>query len=263
MGLNAISIGQNRVLCLTGHGSRLLLPANDLSLTPEIVFSGGMEFPLTHYFLNHVRPGHRVIDIGANIGYYSVLLGRLIGPEGKLWAYEPYPELRGFLFDNLSINYVHDRTVVLAKAAYSSEARLTLNAPLRYMGNCSIRQPTEEYRRHYADEFKEIVVDAEALDSRADEFGTIDFAKMDIEGGEYHALRGMERLLPDKVRRLVFELNRSMLADDWEPFCDLLRRYSRDYGKRFSLLSSEGLPVPVDLEDLLAMTGYPYVLMHD
>jgi len=219
MGPNAVPIGQDRLLCLTGYGGRLLLPASDRSLMREIVSAGGMEFPLTRYFLKHVRPGHRVLDIGANFGYFSVLLGKLIGPEGKLWAYEPHPELLRFLTDNLSINYLRDWT--------------------------------------------EIVADAKALDDRADEFGRIDFAKIDIGCGQFQALTGMEQLIGKQIRHLVFEVKRSRLAEDWEPFCGLLRRYRRDCGKRFSLLSADGLPVPISLEDLLAKSIYPYVLMHD
>ncbi|MFC4303618.1 FkbM family methyltransferase [Cohnella boryungensis] len=263
MSFHTVYIGNGRLLCRTGYGGKLLLPSDDLSLTPEIALAGDIELPLARYFLNHVRPGHRVLDIGANIGYFSVLLGMLVGPEGKLWAYEPYPELNAFLFDNLSINYLHDRTEVVAKAAYSSQATLAFHASRKFMGNSSLHEPSPAYLRHYRDEFRELRVEAEPLDARAEEFGVIDFAKLDIEGGEYHALVGMEGLLPDRVRHLVFELNRPLLAEDWEPFCSLLRRYRDDYGKRFALLSAEGLPVPIELERLLAKTGYPFALIYD
>jgi FkbM family methyltransferase len=259
--MNTLYIGNNRLLSQTGYGGRLLIPSEDLSLAPELIFTGGLELPLTRYFQNNLRDGHRVLDIGANIGYFSVLIGMLIGPSGKLWAYEPHPRLFAFLMDNLSINYLRDRAEVSAKAVYSARAELPFHASQRYMGNSSIHKPNDFYHRHYTDEFQTIKVETEVLNRRAEEFGILDFVKIDIEGGEYHAMLGMEKLIQDRIRNLVFEVNRNMLAEDWEPFCSLLRKFRDHYGKRFSLLSPEGVPVPVDLEQLLAREGYPYALM--
>src|SRR5262245_24874789 len=47
-----------------------------------------------------VRPGMRVVDIGANVGLYSLLLARLVGPEGRVFAFEPEPTLFRALADN-------------------------------------------------------------------------------------------------------------------------------------------------------------------
>ncbi|MFC5470280.1 FkbM family methyltransferase [Cohnella suwonensis] len=132
-----------------------------------------------------------MLDIGANIGYFSVLLGMLAGPEGSLWAYEPHPRLAGLLFDNLSINYLHDRTETVAAAAYTLPGELKFFASQRFLGNSSIRAPGDFYLRHYNDEFAEVAVEAVRLDDRVDDFGSLDYVKIDIEGGEYRAFLGM------------------------------------------------------------------------
>ena len=70
-------------------GSHLIVPAADLSITPYLITSGVFEAPLTNFFLRRVKPGDVVFDIGANSGYYTTMLGRLVGPHGKVVAYEP------------------------------------------------------------------------------------------------------------------------------------------------------------------------------
>jgi len=258
---NATYIGNNRILCRVNYGNNLLLPSNDLSITPEIIMNGSMELPLTQYFQHHVSPGNRILDIGANLGYFSVLLGALIGPSGRLWAYEPHPRLHGLLLDNLSINYLRDRVTPIAKAAYSKPGELNFHSSQRFMGNSSIHAPSAFYEHHYTDEFIEIAVPTERLDDRAEEFGMLDFIKIDIEGGEYHAFLGMEKLISTQTRRVVFELNRPMLGEDWEPFCNLLKRFRDDYSKQFYLITGNGELVWIELSELIAIQGYPYVLM--
>ncbi|MBW7477654.1 FkbM family methyltransferase [Paenibacillus oenotherae] len=259
--MNSIYIGGNRILSLTGCGHKLILPSADLSITPEIVINGGIEWPLTRFLLREVKQGHRVVDIGANVGYFAVLCGYLIGPSGKLWAYEPHPELYPFLMDNLSINYLHDRTEVRPLAVYSAAGSLVFQAAQRFMGNSSVHRHGDAYHKHYRDHIVELSVEAVALDDNADELGTVDYMKMDIEGGEYRALLGMDGMIRNGIRHLIFEVNRTMLADDWMPFCELLRKYEADYGKQFSLLTEEGVPVPTTADDLIESGSQPFVLM--
>ena len=67
--------------------------AGDLSITPYLIPSGVFEAPLTNFFLKRVKPGDVVFDIGANSGYNTTMLRRLVGPHGKVVAYEPDPKM--------------------------------------------------------------------------------------------------------------------------------------------------------------------------
>ncbi|MED4583395.1 FkbM family methyltransferase [Brevibacillus choshinensis] len=256
-----VYLGSQRLLLTTSHGSKLLCPSDDLSVSLELAASGTFEAPLTKYFLQHVQPGHTILDLGAHIGYYSVLFGRLIGPTGKLFAYEAHPRAYAFLMDNLSINDLHDRTRAYHRAVYSCETTLPFYASKRYLGNSSIHQHHETYLQHYVDEFETISIDTVVLDDHLRDLESIDFIKMDMEGSEYQAFVGMERIIREQAKTVVFEVNRSMLHDDWDAFVSLLRSYRHQFNKQFYVITQEGSTVEMDLEIILSSGECPYLVM--
>ncbi|MFE5324222.1 FkbM family methyltransferase [Paenibacillus sp. NPDC056579] len=250
------------MLISTSWNGRLLVPADDLSVMPELVFTGALELPLTSFIINEVKHGQTVVDMGANVGYFTVLLGLLVGPTGKVVAYEANPDIVPYLNDSLSINYLHDRTTVIPKAVYSCDTVVTFYANAKYKGNASIQKHPDVYFQHYKEDVVPVSVETEALDRYAGLFPTIDLLKIDIEGGEYHAFLGMKSFLDGRrIGTIVFELNGTALQDDEAPFFDLLRSYRDNVGYTFHLIDREGRLVPVSLEELAAAPGYPYVVM--
>ncbi|MCG7409947.1 FkbM family methyltransferase [Paenibacillus sp. ACRRX] len=259
--MDACYIGNQRMLLKTGYGGLLICPSDDLSLMPFLALTGVFESPLTNYFSRMVKPGQVVVDVGANIGYFSVLLGHLIGQTGHLYAYEANPHLLHFLNDNLSLNYLHDRTQVRQEAVYHEPGDVTFHIAKRFMGNSSIREHDQSYNQHYTDEFEIVSVKAAVLDQELKHLPRIDWLKVDIEGGEYEAFLGMEQLLRNKVNVTVFEVNKAMMQHRWTAFTELLQKYHHDWGKSFYMLSQEGLPIPITLEQVIQDGNYPFVLM--
>ncbi len=250
--------GPPRVRAVLGGQWRRYSQAHRL----ELAISGVLEAPLTKFMLQEVKPGQTVVDVGANIGYFAVLLGHLVGPQGRVFAYEPNPYLVSWLRDNLSINYLSDRTVVLQQAAYSSRTTVTFYCARRFMGSSSIHRHGKWYFDHYEDNIEPVQVHAAPLDDLLSITKQIDLVKVDIEGGEYRALLGMQQLLrSNAVKTIVFELNRMMLQHDWEPLCALLHNLQAITGKSFFTLSPDGQPVVVDLCALLESGSCPHVLM--
>lgn len=259
--MHGIYMGNNKFFIQTVYGGKLITPSDDLSLTPDLVVSGAMEWPLTRYMMNHVKAGQTVIDVGANIGYFSVLIGYLIGPKGKLICYEANPDLYLFLLDNLSINYLHDRTQAYPLAVYSEETEISFYQSKKYMGNSSIHKHNEFYHKHYVDQIQEIRVKTAILNQHLSQIGHIDLLKIDIEGGEYHAFLGMGDFVKEKINTIILEVNQEMLQADWFLFKQLLIQYRDDYGKKFSTINNEGIAVPVELESVLEHGSFPYIVM--
>lgn len=260
--MNGIYIGNNKMLVSVNWKAQLIVPSNDLSLTPFLLTSGYIELPLTNFLRKNLRPGDTVIDIGANVGYFSVLIGSLIGPQGKLIAYEANPYLYSVLMDNLSINFLHDRSKVYELAVYSSTKTLQFHASKRFMGNSSLIQHSKTYHKHYNDEIEEVSVEGIKLDEHLQNIKHIDFVKIDIEGGEYHAFLGMKELIRNKkINTIIFELNPGMLQEQYIPFIELLKELESTDGNAMSLLSNDGDKIPVNVEHLATLDGYPYIIM--
>lgn len=256
-----VYLGSHRLLVTTSHGGKLLCPSDDLGVSLELIASGSFESPLTNYFLQQVKPGQTIVDLGAHIGYYAVLFGKLIGPTGKLFAYEAHPRAYSFLMDNLSINYLHDRAFAYHRAVYSRETTLSFHASKRFLGNSSIYPHDESYFRHYVDETETIPIQTIVLDDHLSELRSIDFIKMDMEGSEYQAFLGMERIVTKQAKTIVLEVNRNMLKQDWDDFVMLLRMYRHQYNKQFFVLTAEGSPVEMDLEIIIRAGECPYLIM--
>jgi FkbM family methyltransferase len=149
-----------------------------------------------------IKPGDAVFDIGANIGFYSVLFSQWVGRAGKVIAFEPDPHNLSLLKRNLQINRC-ENTVVrdIALGVTQGEAtfsRDTFTGSTGHLGG----GPT------YADSLfgngRESVVNVKTntLDGEVAVCGPPNLLKLDIEGGEYDVLRGGAELL-DRHRPLV------------------------------------------------------------
>ncbi len=258
-------IGNNRMVVTPVFGGRLVVPSTDLSLSLELVTTGVTELPLSRYLARHLQPGQTVFDIGANLGYYTVLMGLLVGPGGNVVAYEANPEMYRFLKDNIAINGLLKQVKAFDKAVYSSEQKeLTFFVTERHPCNASLYHRAEGYCEDYQDTEREVKVPAEPLDKWADVFSRVHLIKMDIEGGEYHAFLGMREMFRrNMIQEIVFELNRQMLKENWIPFFELLRSLGREHRFSFFLLDGNGEPTPTDLDYLYTRTevSVPAVLM--
>lgn len=144
--------------------------------------------------VREIRPGTTVVDIGANVGFMTTLMAKLVGPSGKVFAFEPGPMSFTLLQANTLINGY--KNVVLEKKAVSSKTGMeTLYiCPTGESDN----QVSAAGDMTFTDEVRE-AVPIETV--RLDDYFTgandakIDFLKMDIQGGEYVALQGMQDLL--------------------------------------------------------------------
>jgi FkbM family methyltransferase len=130
----------------------------------------------------YVRPGMVIYDIGANAGYYSLLFSRLVGPTGKVFAFEPLPGNLEFLRRHIEINRLSNVTVI--PAAVSAEDGV---------GHFQVR--AHNSMGALSDSKDDLQVQTRSLDQFLKDHPRPDLIKMDIEGGESDALRGSRNLL--------------------------------------------------------------------
>ncbi|MBI4588286.1 MAG: FkbM family methyltransferase [Candidatus Rokubacteria bacterium] len=146
-------------------------------------------------FVSLLRPGMVVVDVGANIGMYTLLSARAVGPSGSVFAFEPVPEVYRRLTENLAINEIAN--VVPSRIALSDRtgtARFYLGRN-HSMGSLYRAQTSAV-----------IEVPLDTLDGFLERRGVakVDAVKLDAEGAEMHIVRGMHRLLGHPDRPILF-----------------------------------------------------------
>ena len=169
----------------------------------ELSMFGAYETFQTSLVERAVRPGMTVLDIGANIGYYSLLFGRLCGPDGVVHAFEPAPENFRILQHNLAVNGVLN--VRTHDCAVSDEP-----------GTAPLRLSSQNLGDHsfYATDHERTAVEVRVV--RIDDIlrRLVDVIKIDIQGAEAHAVAGMRRTLERSPNvTLVTEFYPRGLAD--------------------------------------------------
>ncbi len=199
---------------VTRDGHRLLLMAEDLSVTPGLALTGRWEPPVAALLRRLLRPGALVAEGGANIGAHTIPMAERIGPAGRLHAFEPVPELLPLLERNLAFNRVAAQVTLHAAALTAQPGPVEL-----------LQDPTHQGSAHLAFEgaapryARRIAARAMTLDAVLEgEPRPLDLLRLDVEGAETLALRGAEAVLRRSPRvAVVMEWSPVMLRSRCDP----------------------------------------------
>jgi len=132
----------------------------------------------------NVRSGDVVLDIGANIGFYTELISKLVGSEGKVHCFEPEAE---------NVEHLKDTVRHLANVSVHAKAVGSRNEILKLYISHRFNVDHRTYKPERYD--KEVEIEAVALDTYFPPEFKVDVIKMDIQGFEMKALQGMQNLL--------------------------------------------------------------------
>ena len=150
----------------------------------------GRECDVNELILGSLSKGNLFIDVGANIGYYSVLAGKIIGDSGQVVSVEPMPSTGKILKCNLSLNNLKNVTI-LKKAAWKNSSMLNINMPKGTFGMAPVS--TGITSGIQVDGFK---LDELSIAKR------VHLLKIDAEGSEYCVLLGAQKVL-ERTERVV------------------------------------------------------------
>jgi FkbM family methyltransferase len=187
------------------HGIKLLVPTKDTSMVPSIINQDYEQFELD-IFRKIVKPGNTVLDIGANLGIYSIIGSKLVGKDGSIHSFEPVPENLKFLRHNVKQNKCTN--VVVAPIALSDkkgEEKIFIakkNVGTHSMGQYSSSKDTITVKTDTVMNYVKI----NKLN--------VDIVKMDIEGYEGHVLRGVGKALKKSTVLTEFTASRLKACGD-------------------------------------------------
>jgi hypothetical protein len=127
-------VGSGYIVRRTIHGHDILLNGRDVSITPQVVHSGFYELSEELFMRRTLSGGDFFVDVGANVGVFTLLAAALVGPFGRAFAYEPNPAALELLAQSAVMNGVNDRVVLrqVAVDAAAAELTVTLDSEFAY-----------------------------------------------------------------------------------------------------------------------------------
>lgn len=170
-------------------GQRMVAPSADRLLYAALHRLGLMGRADRAFFAREVKPGMTVLDIGANIGLYALTFSRLAGPTGRVYAFEPAPDLFAALDEARRLNRAENlRTFACGLGA--SDATLRLERSFFNSGDNRIGAAAGGGFSGEA-----TAVPIRRGDDLVAEAPSVDFIKIDVQGWELHALRGLSETI--------------------------------------------------------------------
>lgn len=223
---------------------KLFLNTQDDSICGHLAIEGYWEFWNTAFLCRAVRPGTKIVEVGANVGYFTNLLCDLTGPEGRVVAFEPWTGNADLLERSVALNGFSRICRIDRRAVADQPGLARLQVPDRSWGGGSIMGASADLPHHQA-----VDVAVTTLDDWCDANGySPDFIKIDAEGAEQAIWRGMRNLRRNRPSLAVmFEFETTRFPDWRAWFTEIVQEDMRLYRVSF-----EGLPVPLDIEAPIA-----------
>jgi FkbM family methyltransferase len=197
-------------------GFDILLNPNDRGVSPSIAIAGWYEPETTELFKRILRKGMTVIDVGANVGWYTLLASKVVGREGLVVSFEPDPTSFSFLKKSVEANGC-DNVYLFQECLADMEGTRSLYLSSGNLGGHSIARRVSE---------SAISVEATTLDKRLSEIGIkeVSLVKVDVEGAEPQVILGGKYIL-QHTAKLLIEYNPEAWIDKAGLLDELLSGY--------------------------------------
>ena len=193
-------------------GGKIHVHNDDTGSLSTLSISGVFGPRDTQTVKDNVFSGNIVVDLGANIGYFTCLLAKIVGEGGKVFAFEPDPRNLKLLRRNIQEND-YKNVIIADKAVSDVNGSCTLYSSQKKFGANRIF----ESKKNQTHDFIPIKSETICLDDYFEKqnlLKKIDFIKIDVEGSEFRAFNGMKKILELNNNLKIFtEIAPSLLED--------------------------------------------------
>lgn len=199
---NLFSAQAMNIATYTIENFQMVVDLNDRAVGVPISNSS-YEPHVTNIFKKYLKKGMRVLDIGANIGYFSMLAANLVGTNGKVFAIEPNMDNCKLLQASKNLNKF-EQIKILQFAAGLESGLLALNTSYS-------NGTTSDLSSEIKILMQSKIVPAIKIDDMKEFDAGVDFIKIDIEGAEYNALAGARELIGKYKPLIVSEFSPTIM----------------------------------------------------
>jgi FkbM family methyltransferase len=236
------------IIQITVNDHKMFVNTQDKVIVPSLIIYGVWEKFETDLFYKTVKPGDIVVDVGANIGYYTLIAADLVGKEGMVYAFEPEPSNYKLLTKNVEIN--NFRNVTLIQKAVSEEmGRIKLYLDKVNLGAPSFSEENIFIERGSYIDVKTISLDDFFENHKKEE--NLNFIKIDAEGAEGLIVNGARNILQQNNPKILMEFwpyGQKNIGTDPIKLLNTLM----DYGYRMRLVDDKNQSlITIEVEEIL------------
>jgi|WetSurMetagenome_2_1015567.scaffolds.fasta_scaffold41886_2 FkbM family methyltransferase len=216
-------------------------------ISQELILSNKWEKLQTKIFKQNIKKGDVVVDVGAHIGYYTIIAACIVGDSGKVYAFEP--DLKNFkiLLQNIKANKLNN-VIAINKAVSEKNTKLNLFINPNNTGDHRIYECDEKR--------KSIDIDAVTLNSELKNV-KVNLIKMDIQGSEILALKGANNIFAgNKTLKMIIEFWPRGLNLGGGSAKELLRIIQQNKFSLYDIDEIRNELVVTSVEELLIKYGY-------
>jgi FkbM family methyltransferase len=201
----AYTLESNLVIVELPSSLRLFVDLSDLAIGLNIA-RGGYEASELAFMQRYVKRGQTVLDVGANVGLFSVTMADLVGPQGRVHAFEPLQQNLALLERSIRENRMEER-IAVRRAVVGDEVgerqlvSLSLQDGALNSGGAYLQMGASVPPGHTVQSVPMVTLDTEDLRS------PVSFIKIDVEGAEPFVFRGAKRLLATDRPVILCEIN--------------------------------------------------------
>lgn len=247
-------LGDNLALTRVLDHFKMYVDTRDISLTPHLLLEGNWEMWITRVFREFIRPGQTVVDVGANIGYYTLLGAAGVGFDGRVHAVEADPHTFEILEKNIDVNGYGSIVRAHQCAASATPGELTLYQFRNHHGSNNVFDCHADPRV-----VSSIKVPAVPLDHLI--FEPVDVMKIDAEGSEPLIFEGMQQLLKRSPRiQILMEFAPQMIERTIPPL-EFLKKI-RDAGLQCKVVTHDSTVVSWSDEKMVEPGIHTVLLSH-
>lgn len=235
----SVQTGPDEVLAKVFSGLKIYLNPTDMAVAAHIAIDGVWENNISRAWTNVINADDTIFDIGANFGYFGLLAGQFTDKKNaKIVFFEANPAITPYINKSLSVNWLNEQSTVENLAVSDKSGTVELTLLDNYTGSSSIE--SLDHLSSYAENKmqisvkKTVKVKSVSIDSYCSnkKIGSVNLIKMDIEGHEETAYRGMKRIIQKSPSVSMFiEFTKASYKDPQRFYEEMLA----DFGNVYSI----------------------------